>query len=92
MADALAPAAFDDAAPVARVLRSNAETEQFVAEPRKLIDEQTELQAGAATLPAETLKRGRDQVLAALSVGYAGMAAAAAFIGAGAAFVRLLSP
>ncbi|KST56859.1 hypothetical protein AO398_09815 [Methylobacterium sp. GXS13] len=66
-------------------MRSNAETEKFVAEQRKLIAEQSKLQA-------ETLKIGRDRVLAPLSIGFVGMAAAAAFFGAGAAFVKLLGP
>jgi len=41
---------------------------------------------------AETLKLGRDRVLAPLAIAFAGMAAAAAVLGAGAAFVKLLSP
>ncbi|WP_348272376.1 hypothetical protein [Methylobacterium sp. GXS13] len=79
------PPTLDYAEQVARVLRSNAETEKFVAEQRKLIAEQSKLQA-------ETLKIGRDRVLAPLSIGFVGMAAAAAFFGAGAAFVKLLGP
>ncbi|MBE7203324.1 MAG: hypothetical protein INR70_36775 [Parafilimonas terrae] len=92
MADTVAPATLDYAEQVARVLRSNAETEKFVAEQRKLIDEQTKLQAAAAKLHAEALKLGRDRVLAPLSSAFGGMAAAAAFFGAGVAFVKLLSP
>ena len=60
-----------------------AETETFVAEQRKLIAEQSKLQA-------EALKIGRDRLLAPRSIGFAGMADAAAFFGAGAAFVKLL--
>ncbi|MGU3406662.1 hypothetical protein [Methylobacterium brachiatum] len=62
-----------------------AETETFVAEQRKLIAEQSKLQA-------EALKIGRDRLLGPFSIGFAGMAAAAAFFGAGAAFVKQLGP
>ncbi|MDF2597625.1 MAG: hypothetical protein K0Q54_448 [Methylobacterium brachiatum] len=56
-----------------------------MAEQRKLIAEQSKLQA-------EALKIGRDCLLAPHSIGFAGMAAAAAFFGADAAFVKLLGP
>jgi hypothetical protein len=82
MSDTAVPATLDYAEQVPRVLRSNTETETFVAEQRKLIAKQSQLQA-------EALKIGRDRLLAPRFIGFA---AAAAFFGAGAAFVKLLGP
>lgn len=85
MADTAAPASLDLAEQVARVLRSNAETEKFVAEQRKLMAEQAKLQA-------EALKFNRDRFLAPVSIAFAGMAAGAAIFGAAAAFLKLIGP
>ncbi|KQT84438.1 hypothetical protein ASG59_03435 [Methylobacterium sp. Leaf466] len=87
----------DMAEQVARVLRSNAETEKFVAEQRKLMAEQAKLAAEADKLMAERIKLAtesdkllRDRALAPVSIGFAGMAAGAAIFGAAAAFMKLL--
>ncbi|SEP39566.1 hypothetical protein SAMN04487843_11520 [Methylobacterium sp. ap11] len=53
----MAEAALDIAEQVARVIRSNEETQKFIAEQRKLMAEQAKLQAEAAKLE-------RDRVLA----------------------------
>lgn len=79
MANAATPdPALDIAEQVARVLRSNAETQKFVAEQRKLM--------------AEAAKFERERSLSPWQLVVAGAAAAAAFFGAGAAFVKLLGP
>ncbi|KQP61057.1 hypothetical protein [Methylobacterium sp. Leaf108] len=79
MADTSAPASsLDMAEQVARVMRSLEETQKFVAEQKKLI--------------AEAAKLERDRSLAPWQLFTAGGAAAAAFFGAGAAFVKLLGP
>lgn len=83
MADTAAP--LDLAEQVARVLRSNAETEKFVAEQRKLMAEE-------AKLHAEASKLHRDRFLAPVSIAFAGMAAGAAIFGAAAAFMKILGP
>jgi len=76
MSNTAALATLDYAGQVARVLRSKALTKKFVAEQSKL--------------QAETLKVGRDRILTPLSISFAGMAAAAAFFGPGAAIVKLI--
>lgn len=75
----------DLAEQVARVLRSNAETEKFVAEQRKLIAEQ-------AKLDAEALKLSRDRTLAPISIAFAGFGAGAALVGAFVAALKLYGP
>lgn len=76
MANTASPTALDIAEQVARVLRSNEETQKFVAEQRKLM--------------AEAAKFERDRSVAVWQVVVGALAAAAAFFGAGAAFVKLL--
>ena len=61
------------------------ETRKFVAEQHQLITEQ-------AKRIAEQAKLGRDRALAPWQVALSGMAADAAFFGAGAAFIKLIGP
>ncbi len=81
----MADAALDIAEQVARVLRSQEETQKFVSEQHKLMAE-------AAKLNAEEAKLRRDREVSIWQVMIAGMAAGAAFFGAGAAFIKLLFP
>ncbi|KQP53010.1 hypothetical protein [Methylobacterium sp. Leaf106] len=75
MASTSAPNSLDIAEQVARVLRSNAETQKF-------IDEQ-------AKLRAEAEKLARDRALAPWQIVLSSMAAGAALFGAGAAFIKV---
>lgn len=94
MADAASPAAFDIEAQRAQIQRAQEETNKFVAEQHKLM---AELMAEAAKLAVEQIRMsaeaatlGRDRTLAPWQVAPSGMAAGAAFFGAGAAFIKLL--
>lgn len=78
MAQTSAPTELDVAEQVARVLRSNAETQKFVEEQSKL--------------RAEAAKLNRDRSLAVWQVAVSCLAAGAAIFGAGAAFIKLLGP
>ncbi|WP_336485798.1 hypothetical protein [Methylobacterium nigriterrae] len=69
-------AALDIEEQVGRIRRAREESEKFVAEQK--------------TLMAEADKLARDRSLAPWQVGFAGMAAGAAYFGAGVAFVKLL--
>lgn len=75
MADTSAPTSLDIAEQVARVLRSNAETQKFIEEQAKL--------------RAEADKMTRDRALAPWQIALSGMAAGAALFGAGAAFIKV---
>ena len=66
-----------------RIRRAREESEKFVAEQKKLMAEQSKL-------AAEAPKLERDRMLAPWQIALSGMAAGAAFFGAGAAFVKLL--
>lgn len=74
----MADASLDIAEQVARVIRSNEETQKFIAEQRKLI--------------AEAAKLERDRALAPWQIVAASMAAGAALFGASIAFVKLFLP
>ncbi|CAM2967471.1 hypothetical protein JHFBIEKO_1542 [Methylobacterium mesophilicum] len=78
MADTSAPGSLDLAEQVTRVLRAIEESQTFVAVQKKLM--------------AEAAKLERDRALAPWQIALAGMAAGAAFFGAGAAFVKLIGP
>ncbi|WP_018261867.1 hypothetical protein [Methylobacterium sp. WSM2598] len=78
MANSSAPASLDIAEQVARILRSQEETQKFAAEQRKLI--------------AEASKLERDRMLAPWQIVMSSMAAGAALFGAGAAFIKLIGP
>ncbi|UHC17377.1 hypothetical protein LRS73_05665 [Methylobacterium currus] len=80
----MADASLDITEQVARVLRSNEETQKFIAEQRKLLAEQAEHQA-------ESSKLERDRALAPWQIIVASMAAGAALLGAGGAFIELLA-
>ncbi|AWB23016.1 hypothetical protein DA075_20625 [Methylobacterium currus] len=80
----MADASLDITEQVARVLRSNEETQKFIAEQRKLLAEQAEHQA-------EGSKLERDRALAPWQIIVASMAAGAALFGAGGAFIELLA-
>lgn len=82
MASTSAPTSLDIAEQVARVLRSNEETQKFVAEQKKLMAEQ-------AKLDAEAGKLARDRALAPWQIVLSSMAAGAALFGAGAAFIKV---
>lgn len=75
MASTSSPTSLDIAEQVARVLRSNAETQKF-------IDEQSKLRA-------EAEKLARDRALAPWQIVLSSMAAGAALFGAGAAFIKV---
>ena len=81
----MADASLDMAEQIARVIRSNEETQKFVAEQRKLIAEQSKLMA-------ETAKLERDRALAPWQIVAACMAAGAALFGESIAFVKLFLP
>ncbi|TGE01666.1 hypothetical protein [Methylobacterium nonmethylotrophicum] len=85
MASTASPTHLDSAEQVARVLRSNEETQKFVAEQRKLMAEQ-------ATLQAEASKLARDRMLAPWQIVATSVAATAALIGGTAAVVKLFFP
>jgi hypothetical protein len=86
MSDTAVPdPSLDIAEQIACVLRSNAETQKLVSKQQKLITEQQKLMAEAG-------KFAGDRVLAPWQIGLSGMAADAAFFGAGAAFIKLLGP
>ncbi|MCJ2042802.1 hypothetical protein MKK55_28215 [Methylobacterium sp. J-059] len=76
MAGTSAPNSLDIAEQVARVLRSNAETQKFIEEQAKL--------------RAEADKLARERALAPWQIALSGMAAGAALFGAGAAFIKVL--
>lgn len=76
MADTSSPIPLDIEEQVARIRRAREESEKFVAEQRKLM--------------AEAQKLDRDRVLAPWQFALSGMAAGAAFFGAGAAFIKLI--
>ncbi|SFL25163.1 hypothetical protein [Methylobacterium pseudosasicola] len=76
MADAESPAAFDIEAQRAQIRRAQEATDRFVAEQHALM--------------VEAAKLNRDRTLAPWQVALSGMAAGAAFFGAGAAFIKLL--
>ena len=78
MSDAAAPTSLDIAEQVARVLRSNEETQKFVAEQK--------------TLMAEAAKYERDRAISVWQVAVSCLAAGAALFGAGVAFIKLLGP
>lgn len=85
MASTPSPADLDIAEQVARVLRSNEETQKFVAEQKKLMAEQAKLQAEAAKLY-------RDRALAPWQIVATTVAATAALIGGTAAVVKVFFP
>ena len=85
MGSSTSPTDLDIAEQVARVLRSNEETQKVVAEQRKLIAEQAKLQA-------ETFKLGRDHTLAPWQIVATSVAATAVLIGGTAAIVKIFSP
>lgn len=85
MANTSAPTNLDIAEQVARVLRSNEETQKFVAEQKKLMAEQAKLQAEAAKLD-------RDRALAPWQIAAGTAAASAALFGAGIALAKLFLP
>lgn len=85
MASGTSSTELDIAEQVARVLRSNEETQTFVAEQRKLIAEETKFRAEAAKL-------GRDRVLAPWQIVATSVAATAALIGGTAAVVKSFFP
>lgn len=76
MAGTASPTNLDIAEQVARVLRSNAETQKFVEEQAKL--------------RAEAAKLDRDRAISVWQVALSCLAAGAALFGAGAAFIKLL--
>lgn len=88
----MADASLDIAEQVARVIRSNEETQKFIAEQRKLIAEQSKFAAEQSKLMAETAKLERDRALAPWQIVAASMAAGAALFGASIAFVKLFLP
>ncbi|QEE41904.1 MULTISPECIES: hypothetical protein [unclassified Methylobacterium] len=92
MTDAASPAAFDIEAQRAQIQRAQEETGKFVAEQRKLMAEAAKLATEQLKMSAEAAKLGRDRALAPWQVAFSGMAAGAAFFGAGAAFIKLLGP
>ena len=92
MADTSAPTNLDIAEQVARVLRSNEETQKFVAEQHKLIAEQTKLQAEQTKLQAEAAKLERDRALAPWQIVAATAAASTALVGAGIALAKVFLP
>ncbi|OAS22460.1 hypothetical protein [Methylobacterium platani] len=81
----MADASLDIAEQVARVLRSNAETQKFVEEQRKLSAEMNKLMAEAAKL-------NRDRMLAPWQIVAASVAATSALIGGTAAVARFFFP
>lgn len=85
MASTSSPGSLDLAEQVARVLRSNAETQKFVEEQGKLRAEQIKLQA-------EAEKLARDRMLAPWQIVATSVAATAALIGGTAAVVKLFFP
>lgn len=78
MADAVNALNPDLEEQLGRIRRAREESEKFVAEQRKLT--------------AEAAKLDRDRMLAPWQIALSGMAAGAAFFGAGAAFVKILGP
>lgn len=88
MADAASPAAFDIKAQRAQIQRAQEETGKFVAGQRKLMAEAAKLATEQLRMSAEAAKLSR--VLTPWQVALSGMAAGAAFFGAGAAFIKLL--
>lgn len=76
MADAVSSLTPDLEEQLGRIRRAREESEKFVAEQKKLT--------------AEAAKLDRDRMLAPWQVALSGMAAGAAFFGAGAAFVKIL--
>jgi hypothetical protein len=78
MADAVNALTPDLEEQLGRIRRAREESEKFVAEQRKLT--------------AEAAKLDRDRMLAPWQIALSGMAAGAAFFGAGAAFVKILGP
>ncbi|WP_027171932.1 hypothetical protein [Methylobacterium sp. 10] len=78
MADAVSPLTPDLEEQLGRIRRAREESEKFVAGQKKLT--------------AEALKLDRDRRLAPWQIALSGMAAGAAFFGAGAAFVKILGP
>lgn len=85
MVSTTTPSDLDIAEQVARVLRSNEETQKCVAEQRTLIAEQIKRQA-------EPAKLGRDRALAPWQIVATTVAATAALIGGTAAVVRTFFP
>jgi hypothetical protein len=85
MASTSSPGSLDLAEQVARVLRSNAETQKFV-------EEQSKLRAEQAKLQAEADKLVRDRMLAPWQIVATSVAATAALIGGTAAVVKLFFP
>lgn len=78
MADAINALTPDLEEQLGRIRRAREESEKFVAEQKKLT--------------AEAAKLDRDRMLAPWQIALSGMAAGAAFFGAGAAFVKILGP
>lgn len=78
MADAVNALNPDLEEQLGRIRRAREESEKFVAEQKKLT--------------AEAAKLDRDRMLAPWQIALSGMAAGAAFFGAGAAFVKILGP
>lgn len=83
MADTAAPHPTDREELVGRIRRQREESEKFVAEQKKLMAEAMKLEHGSRTLE-------RDRMLAPWQIALSGMAAGAAFFGAGAAFIKLI--
>lgn len=78
MADAVNTLTPDLQEQLGRIRRAREESEKFVAEQRKLT--------------AEAAKLDRDRMVAPWQIALSGMAAGAAFFGAGAAFIKILGP
>ncbi|KQP41763.1 MULTISPECIES: hypothetical protein [unclassified Methylobacterium] len=78
MADAVSPLTPDLEEQLGGIRRAREASEKFVAEQKKLT--------------AEALKLDRDRMFAPWQIALSGMAAGAAFFGAGAAFVKILGP
>ena len=92
MASTSSPSSLDIAEQVARVLRSNEETQKFVAEQKKLMAEQAKLLAEQTKFQAEAAKLLRDRALAPWQIVAGSVAATAALIGGTAAIVKLFFP
>jgi hypothetical protein len=76
MAEGAIPLTPDLDEQIGRIRRAREESEKFVAKQRKLM--------------AEAMKLERDRMLAPWQVALSGMAAGAAFFGAGAAFIKII--